>query len=107
MKGEVWGEGLNMVKQSDEGILVNIKIVPNSSKNDIVPEDEFVKIKVTAQPVEGKANKALIEFLSKKFKIPKTSIEIVKGETNKEKTLLFRTNDVEKQNLIVSALAGK
>ncbi len=93
-----------MIKQTNDGILVNIKIVPNSSKDDIVLEDEFVKVKITAQPIEGKANKALIEFLSKKFKIPKTSIEIVKGETNKEKTLLFKTTDVEKQNLIISSL---
>ena len=93
-----------MIKQTSDGILVNIKIVPNSSKNDIILEDEFVKVKITAQPIEGKANKALIEFLSKKFKIPKTSIEIVKGETNKEKTLLFKTSDSEKQALILSSL---
>ena len=96
-----------MIKQTSEGILVNIKIVPNSSKNDIVLENEFVKVKITAQPIEGKANKALLEFLSKKFKIPKTSIEIVKGETNKEKTLLFKTNDAEKQNLIFSVFTAK
>ena len=93
-----------MIKKTSEGILVNIKIVPNSSKNEIVIEEEFIKVKITAQPIEGKANKALIEFLSKKFKIPKTSIEIVKGETNKEKTLLFKTTDEEKQNLIISSL---
>ena len=92
------------VKQSDDGILVNIKIVPSSSKNDIILEEEFVKVKITAQPIEGKANKALVEFLSKKFKIPKTNIEIVKGETTKEKTLLFKTDDKEKQALIISAL---
>ena len=88
----------------NNGILVNIKIVPNSSKNDIVLEDEFVKVKVTAQPIEGKANKALIEFLSKKFKIPKTSIEIVKGETTKEKTLLFKIEDEAKKALVLSSL---
>ena len=93
-----------MIKKTSEGILVNIKIVPNSSKNEIVIEEEFIKVKITAQPIEGKANKALIEFLSKKFKIPKTSIELVKGETNKEKTLLFKTTDEEKQNLIISSL---
>ena len=93
-----------MLKQTPEGILVNIKIIPNSSRNDIILEDEFVKVKITALPIEGKANKALIEFLSKKFKLPKTSIEIVKGETNKEKTLFFKTTDIEKQNLIISSL---
>ncbi len=93
-----------MIKQTEEGILANIKIVPNSSKNDIILEEGFVKIKITAQPIEGKANKALIEFLSKKFKIPKTGIEIVKGETTKEKTLFFSTKDEEKQAAILSEL---
>ncbi len=95
-----------MIKQTEAGILANIKIVPNSSKNEIVLEEEFVKIKITAQPIEGKANKALIEFLSKKFKIPKTNIEIVKGETTKEKTLLFKTIDEEKIELIKKELRG-
>lgn len=95
-----------MIKQTSDGILVNIRIVPNSSKNDIVLEDSFVKVKITAQPIEGKANKALMEFLSKKFKIPKTGIELVRGETNKEKTLLFKTTDIEKQKMIISKFTG-
>ena len=78
-----------MIKETQEGLLIRIKIVPNSSKNDLIIEDEFIKVKVTAQPIENKANKALVEFLSKKFKDPKTSIQIVKGDTSKEKTLLF------------------
>ncbi len=93
-----------MIKQTNEGILVNLKIVPNSSKNDIVLEEEFIKVKITAQPIEGKANKALVEFLSKKFKLPKTSIEIVKGHVSKEKTVMFKTNDLNKQALILSSL---
>lgn len=96
-----------MIKQTSGGIFANIKIVPNSSKNDIILEDEFVKVKITAQPIEGKANKALIEFLSKKFKIPKTSIEIVKGETSKEKTLFFNVTDAEKRSNILSELTNK
>ena len=86
-----------MIKETSDGLLIRIKIVPNSSKNDLIIEDEFIKVKVTAQPIENKANKALVEFLSKKFKIPKTSIQIVKGDTSKEKTLLFSINDEEKK----------
>ena len=93
-----------MIKNIPDGLIVNIKIVPNSSKNDIIIEDEFVKIKVTAQPIENKANKALIEFLSKEFKIPKTSIEIVKGETSKGKTILFKTTDIQKKEEIIAKL---
>lgn len=85
-----------MVKETKDGLIVNIKIAPNSKKNEIIREEEFVKIKITAQPIDGKANKALVEFLSKNFKIPKTSIKILKGETSKEKTILFETQDKEK-----------
>ena len=93
-----------MIRNTNDGLIVNIKIIPNSSKNGIIIEDEFIKVKVTAQPIENKANKALIEFLSKELKIPKTSIEIVKGETSKEKTILFKTNDKIKQDEIKSKL---
>lgn len=93
-----------MIKQVEEGLIVKIRIVPNSSKNDIILEDEFVKVKVTAQPIENKANKALIEFLSKTFKIAKTSIEILKGDTSKEKTLLFKTCNDDKLKEIISRL---
>lgn len=85
-----------MLKETKDGLIVNIKISPNSKKNEIVREEEYTKIKITAQPIDGKANKALVEFLSKNFKIPKTSIKILKGETSKEKTILFETKDEEK-----------
>ena len=93
-----------MIKETQDGLLIRIKIVPNSSKNDLIIEDEFIKVKVTAQPIEIKANKALVEFLSKKFKIPKTSIQIVKGDTSKEKTILFSINDEEKKQNVISEL---
>lgn len=85
-----------MIKETKDGLIVNIKISPNSKKNEIINEGDFTKIKITAQPIDGKANKALIEFLSKNFKIPKTSIKILKGETSKEKTILFETQNKEK-----------
>ena len=93
-----------MIKKVENGLIVKIKIVPNSSKNDIVIEDEFIKVKITAQPIENKANKALVEYLSKIFKIPKTGIEILKGETSKEKTLLFKVLNLDKQEEIINAL---
>ncbi len=82
-----------MIKEINNGILVNIKIVPNASKNSIVIDNGIIKIRVTAQPIENKANKALIELLSKTVKVPKSNIEIVKGETSKEKTILFKNID--------------
>ena len=89
-----------MIKETNDGLIVNIKISPNSKKNEIINEGEFSKVKITAQPIDGKANKALIEYLSKNFKIPKTSIKILKGETSKEKTILLCTQDSDKKDLL-------
>ena len=85
-----------MIKQTPNGIVVNLKISPNAKKNEIIKDGDIIKVKITAQPIDGKANKALVEYLSKNFKIPKTSIKILKGETSKDKTVLFETTDAEK-----------
>ena len=85
-----------MIKETSNGILTTIKISTKKKKNEIIKTENEVKIKITAQPIDGKANKCLIEYLSKTFKIPKTSIQIVKGETSKEKTILFVTSDENK-----------
>lgn len=94
-----------MIKQTKDGLVLRIKISPNSKSNEIILEEDFAKIKITAQPIDGKANKALIEFLSKKFKIPKTSIKILKGETSKEKTILFEITDEEKLKIVTETFA--
>lgn len=86
-----------MLKVSKDGIILTVKILPNASKNAIIKTDENdIKVKITAQPIDGKANKALIEFLSKQFKVPKSYFEIIKGETSKEKTLFIKNIDNEK-----------
>ncbi|HNW26814.1 MAG TPA: DUF167 domain-containing protein, partial [Candidatus Gastranaerophilaceae bacterium] len=79
----------NIFEKNNKRLKLQIKVIPNSSKNEIIFEQNFVKIKLTAPPVENKANKALIEFLAKKLKTAKSNIQIIKGETSKEKTLLI------------------
>lgn len=93
-----------MIKETPEGLIIKLRIIPNSSKNDIISENEFIKVKVTAQPIENKANKALIEYLAKSFKVAKTNIEIIKGDTSKEKTIFIKTNDTTKRSEIISKL---
>lgn len=77
-------------ENTKEGLIVRLKIIPNSSKNEFIFDGENLKIKITAQPIENKANKALIAFLAKHLKIAKSEIKIIKGELSKEKTLLIQ-----------------
>ena len=76
-------------------MLLRIKVKPNSKTDEIIREaDGSLKIKIRAQPVEGKANKYLLEYLAKVLGLPKSSLVLLKGESNSFKTL--EINAVEK-----------
>ncbi len=79
---------------------INIKVQPNSSQNKIagIYNENQIKINIKAPAVEGAANKELIKFLSKTFKVPKSSIEI-KGETSKQKIVILPLNEKVKNFL--------
>ena len=93
-----------MIKETKDGIEFQLRISPNASKNEVIKTCESVKIKMTAPPVDGKANKCLIEYLSKLFRVPKTSIVILRGETSKDKTLLIKISDGDKIKLVKNIL---
>ncbi len=78
------------IKEEKNGISIKITVVPNSSQTLIIGVlDGALKIKLNSPPIEGKANKEVICFLSKLINVPKTSIKIFKGEKNKAKTLFI------------------
>jgi uncharacterized protein (TIGR00251 family) len=67
---------------------LRIKVKPNSKTDEVIREaDGSLKVKIKAPPVEGKANKYLVEYLSKVLDLPKSKISLLKGETNSYKTL--------------------
>lgn len=67
---------------------IEIKVIPNAKENRIIEdENNFLKIRLTAQAINGKANKALIDILSKKYKVRKNQIKIINGEHSNKKIL--------------------
>ncbi len=67
---------------------LRIKVKPNSKTDEIICEaDGSWKIKINAPPVEGKANKYLVEYLSEVLQLSKSKITLLKGETNSFKTV--------------------
>lgn len=70
-------------------MLLKIKVIPCSSKNELVGPmtDGTIKIKLTTPPVDGKANEVLIKFLAKHYAVAKSKIKIISGLTNKNKTV--------------------
>ena len=75
-----------LIKNKDE-IKFKIKVVANSKNNNIEFLEDFVKIKIKQRAIEGKANKAIIEYLSEEIKIPKSKISISSGEKSSLKTI--------------------
>lgn len=78
-----------MITATNDGTIINIRLIPRASTNKVVGIlDDAVKIRLQAPPIEGKANKALIKFLSKNLKVPASHIRIISGETNRNKRVL-------------------
>jgi uncharacterized protein (TIGR00251 family) len=69
-------------------ILIKVYLQTRSSNNEILgPFRDGIKVKITAPPIEGRANEALIRFLAKEFGISPSCIEIIRGRHSREKTL--------------------
>lgn len=69
------------------GAALAIRVTPRTSKNEIseILNDGTIKIRLTAPPVEGKANEALVDFLAKILDVNQSRIEIVAGQTGRDK----------------------
>jgi hypothetical protein len=71
-----------------DGCTLAVRIHPGARKNGITgTHDNAVKISLTTPPIEGRANEALIAFLSDQLRIPKSRIALLTGATSRTKTL--------------------
>ena len=69
----------------EDSISISLNIHPNSPVNRLVLTDYSIEIYIKEPPSKGKANQALIKYLSKILKIPSSSIKLVHGEKSKKK----------------------
>ena len=61
---------------------IYIKVIPRVSKNEVIKiSDGEYKVKLTAPPVDGKANNMLLKILAEYFNVPKSSLQIIGGKT--------------------------
>lgn len=74
-----------------DGIIIEVKIDPRSSRNEIVSVmDQTIRIKLTAPPVGGAANELLIRMLAERFNISKRDVIIMKGESSRHKLIKLK-----------------
>lgn len=68
-------------------MLLTVRVVPNAKKERLLVEGGTVKVYLNAPPVDGKANDALIEFLTEHYKVRRSAVRIVRGETSRTKVV--------------------
>ena len=84
------------VEEIKGGVVFKVKVLPGSSRTAVCGLlDEMVKIKVSAAPEKGKANKCLIEFLSKQLGVKKSAVQIISGQTSPVKQIQVQGLDAE------------
>ena len=66
---------------------LNVRVVPNAKKERLVKEEGRVKIYLCAPAIEGKANRALVNFLSEHYNVPRSRVKVVKGEKARDKLI--------------------
>lgn len=77
-----------MIETTKGGVRLHLFIQPRSSSNEFVGvHNDLLKFKLTAPPVDGEANEALIAFLAKFFGVAKRDVVLVKGSTGRNKTV--------------------
>ncbi|HNS38442.1 MAG TPA: DUF167 domain-containing protein [Anaerolineaceae bacterium] len=90
------------------GAAITVRVTPRSSRNEIaeVLNDGTIKIRLTAAPVEGAANKALISFLAEVLDTAQSNIDIIGGLTSRDKLVTIRDLTPDQvQERIVARLA--
>jgi uncharacterized protein (TIGR00251 family) len=80
-----------MLREENGHVTFKVRVAPRASKNQVVGvEGDAVKIRLAAPPVEGKANEALEKFLASLLDVPRSSVEIIAGQSSRNKVIRIR-----------------
>jgi uncharacterized protein (TIGR00251 family) len=76
------------IRETSEGVSFQVRVIPGASKNEVAGiQDGALKVKLTAPPVEGKANRACVEFLAGLLGVRRSALAITSGEKSRKKTV--------------------
>lgn len=76
------------ITEAGGGVTFAVRVVPRASRNEIAGiHGNALKVRLTAPPIEGRANEALIAFLAKRLGVRKSQVEIVAGATSRRKMI--------------------
>ena len=82
---------MNWLHPTNDGCVLTVKATPRAKKTEIVGADpEWLRVRLQAPPVDGKANAELAAFFAKTFNVPKRAVEILSGDTSRLKRIKLR-----------------
>ena len=93
------------ITKTSTGATFRVRVQPGASKNKIMGvQQDALKVRISATPVEGKANKVLIQFLAKQLTVKRSQVEIMSGHASRIKTIHIVGEGIQKrlQNIIDS-----
>jgi len=80
-----------IISEKNGGCVIRFRVQPSASKTVLKGVyGNAMKISLAAPPVDGKANKALRDFLAKRLKIPKSAVSVISGETSRNKVVFCK-----------------
>jgi hypothetical protein len=87
------------IREDGEGVVFKVRVQPRAAKNQLAGlYGDALKLRLTAPPVDGEANKACKAFLAKLFKVPKNNVELLTGHTGRNK--YFRIIGIDKAKAV-------
>ena len=93
------------LNEKDNAVTIRIRVQPRASRTEVVGEYAgAIKLRVAALPVDGKANEECRRFLAKLFNVGATSIEIISGDSSRDKVI--RVSNISAQR-VLKALGPK
>ena len=90
--------------EKDGAVTFTVRVVPRASRSEIAGEHEgALRVRVAAPPVDGAANEELLRTLARALKVPRSAVEIIRGQTSKTKYIRVRGADRTKVQELVGA----
>lgn len=92
-------DDFSVFTRTPEGWRFCVRLSPGASRNEIgdvftdAQGRTMIKVQVTAIPENGKANEALVKLLSKSWRVPKSALRLVGGQTDRIKTFVLDVQD--------------
>ena len=99
---------MSFYTESPEGVVVNVRAQPRSSRAGVegVVADAL-KVRLRSAPVDGKANRELVETVADAFGLPKSRVKFKSGETSKTKRIILCGVSVDEFETMLKSVEGK